>query len=134
MKIIQNIRKKKYLLRAVFITGIAVFLTLIFVIVSNVLIVNIQGKKIVTGDKAAEYNAQCILILGAGVKSDNSPSSMLEDRLLEGIGLYKKGVAPKIIVSGDHGRSQYDEVNVMKRYLTDAGIPDSDIFPTHSIN
>lgn len=132
MKIIQNIRKKKYLLRAVFITGIAVFLTLIFVIVSNVLIVNIQGKKIVTGDKAAEYNAQCILILGAGVKPDNSPSSMLEDRLLEGIGLYKKGVAPKIIVSGDHGRSQYDEVNVMKRYLTDAGIPDSDIFMDHA--
>ena len=56
----------------------------------------------------------CIIILGAGIWGD-SPSPMLQDRLLQGIDLYEKGVSSKIIMSGDHGREEYDEVNVMKQ-------------------
>lgn len=57
---------------------------------------------------------------------------MLEDRLLQGIELYKKGVAPKIIMSGDHGREEYDEVNVMKQFAIDKGVPSEDIFMDHA--
>ena len=69
----------------------------------------------------------CIIVLGAGLYG-NKPSPMLEDRLKKGIELYKNNAAPKILMSGDHGRSGYNEVQVMKQYAIDAGVPSSDIF------
>jgi vancomycin permeability regulator SanA len=35
-------------------------------------------------------------------------------------------------MSGDHGQKNYDEVNTMKQYAVDAGIPASDIFMDHA--
>lgn len=79
----------------------------------------------------SEEGYDCILILGAKVYG-NSPSAMLQDRLDTGAALYFNGVAKKIIVSGDHGQIEYDEVNAMKKYLMGLGIPDSDIFMDHA--
>ena len=76
-------------------------------------------------------DVDCIIILGAGVWGDK-PSPMLEDRLLEGINLYKNNVSSKIIMSGDHGREDYDEVNLMKNYAIEKGIPSEDIFMDHA--
>ncbi len=76
-------------------------------------------------------NADCILVLGAGVNGEN-PSPMLKDRLDAAIELYKSGAADKILMSGDHGRKGYDEVNVMKRYAAQNGVPDSDVFMDHA--
>lgn len=73
----------------------------------------------------------CIIILGAGIWGDK-PSPMLEDRLLEGIKLYQNGVSDKIIMSGDHGRKEYDEVNIMKNYAIEKGIPSENIFMDHA--
>lgn len=81
-----------------------------------------------TLDKLREKGAECVMVLGASVKRDGSPSYMLRDRLDVGILLYKKGVAPKLLLSGDHGKIHYDEVNVMKRYAVEAGVPADDIF------
>lgn len=77
-------------------------------------------------------NADCILVLGAGVRKDNTPTSMLNDRLEAAIQLYKDNKAAKIIMSGDHGREDYDEVNVMKRFAIEKGVPSSDIFMDHA--
>ena len=74
----------------------------------------------------------CILILGCGLRPDGEPTQMLKDRLDMGIALYQSGTAPKILVSGDHGRIQYDEVNRMKQYSMDAGVPSQDIFMDHA--
>ena len=73
----------------------------------------------------------CILVLGAGLR-DNTPSPMLKDRLDKGIACYQQGIAPKILMSGDHGRDGYNEVQVMKQYAIDAGVPSSDIFMDHA--
>ena len=73
----------------------------------------------------------CIVVMGAGVWGEN-PSPMLEDRLKQAIELYKAGVAPKIIMSGDHGTKEYDEVNVMKDYAIEQGVPSEDIFMDHA--
>ncbi len=83
-------------------------------------------------DKLKEKDAQCILVLGALVRKDGTPSYMLQDRLDLGILLYKAGVAPKLLLSGDHGETQYDEVNVMKEYAEKAGVPEKDIFLDHA--
>lgn len=73
----------------------------------------------------------CILILGCGVNGD-TPSHMLEDRLLQGIELYHAGAAPKILMSGDHGKEDYDEVNVMKSFAVERGVKSEDIFMDHA--
>lgn len=77
-------------------------------------------------------DADCILVLGAGVWANNQPSPMLKDRLDRSIELFKKGVSPYIVMSGDHGRSDYDEVNVMKDYAIDAGIGSDLIYMDHA--
>jgi len=74
----------------------------------------------------------CILVLGAGVRADGTPSHMLEDRLKTAIALYQAGAAPKLLMSGDHGQIEYDEVNVMRQYALDAGVPSEDIFMDHA--
>lgn len=102
------------------------------VFVPDIIVVSSAKDRIITADEAAELeNTDCVLILGAGVR-DGNPTPMLRDRLITGISLYKTGVAPKIIMSGDHGREDYDEVNVMKSYAVENGVPDSDVFMDHA--
>lgn len=80
-------------------------------------------------DISGDYD--CILVLGAGIWGDK-PSPMLADRLDYAIELYKQGVAPKLLMSGDHGKEAYDEVNTMKRYAVEQGVPEEDIFMDHA--
>ncbi|PKM65010.1 MAG: SanA protein [Firmicutes bacterium HGW-Firmicutes-19] len=77
-------------------------------------------------------DADCILVLGAGVWENNQPSPMLRDRLDRSIEIFKVGVAPYLVMSGDHGQSDYDEVNVMKGYAMDAGIDSNLIYMDHA--
>ncbi len=68
--------------------------------------------------------ADVILVLGAGVRADGTPSDMLRDRILQGVALYRAGCAPFILMSGDSAHPEsYDEVGVMKQYAIDAGVP-----------
>lgn len=90
------------------------------------------SDNIITPQQAAEIeNVDCILILGCGVHGDK-PSDMLSDRLSRGIELYESGAAPKLLMSGDHGREEYDEVNVMKDFAIEKGIDSSDVFMDHA--
>ncbi len=73
----------------------------------------------------------CILVLGAAVRYDQ-PSHMLEDRLLVAVELYKSGAAPKLLMSGDHGQEDYDEVSVMKSFAVESGVPSEDVFLDHA--
>ena len=52
----------------------------------------------------SSISPECILVLGASVTSDGVPSPILQDRLDTAIDLYNKGVAPKLLLSGDNGR------------------------------
>lgn len=89
-------------------------------------------KQIINKDEYSKlYDIDCIIVLGAGIWGDK-PSPMLEDRLLEGINLYENNVSNKILMSGDHGREEYDEVNIMKNYAIEKGIPSENIFMDHA--
>lgn len=87
-------------------------------------------KYIVTPENAGD-GYDCILVLGCGVYGD-TPSHMLEDRLLQGIELYYDGASQKLLMSGDHGRENYDEVNVMKNFAIERGVPSKNIFMDHA--
>ncbi len=90
-------------------------------------------QKILSVDEATKLeNVDCILVLGCGVLPNGTPSAMLTDRLKQSIALYDSGAAPKLLMSGDHGQTDYDEVNTMKQYAVDAGVPSYDIFMDHA--
>ena len=113
---------------------IVIFIILIIVLAMMInFYIRISTKTQIINDE--KYNElkdiDCIVILGAAIWGDE-PSPMLEDRLNEGIKLYKLGVANKIIMSGDHGRDEYDEVNIMKEYAMEQGVPSEDIFMDHA--
>lgn len=109
----------------------------IIILITIVLGINFYVKKstkdqiIKEDEKTKLTDIDCIIILGAGVWGDK-PSPMLEDRLIEGIKLYKNNTSNKIIMSGDHGREEYDEVNTMKIYAIEKGIPSENIFMDHA--
>ena len=98
----------------------------------NIFVKSSVSDKIVTVEKAKDLNADCIIVLGAGLRPDGNPTWMLEDRIKVGDELYKNHAAPKIIMSGDHGRESYDEVNAMKKYAMSEGVPSKDIFMDHA--
>lgn len=99
----------------------------------NAYVKGVGSDDLLTAEQAAELeDVDCIIVLGCQVKDDGTPSDMLKDRLTRGIELYELGAAPKLLMSGDHGREEYDEVGTMKQYAIDAGIPSEDIFMDHA--
>lgn len=113
--------------------GIIVIIIIAIIVFGINLYVKISTNKqiIKENDYTELSDVDCIIILGAGIWGDK-PSPMLEDRLLEGIKLYQNSVSDKIIMSGDHGRKEYDEVNIMKNYAIEKGIPSENIFMDHA--
>lgn len=91
------------------------------------------GDQILSPEEAAQLqDVDCILVLGCLVWDNGQPSHMLEDRLKRGVELYSMGAAPKLLMSGDHGRVEYDEVAAMKQYAVDAGISSENVFMDHA--
>ncbi len=126
-------KKKKMLL----ITG-CVLLGLMLLGIGAIFGINAYVKgaadgRILTSQEAAMLeDVDCILVLGCGVKDDGQPSDMLHDRLQRSMELYHLGAAPKLLMTGDHGRTGYDEVNTMKAFAMDAGAASEDVFMDHA--
>ena len=111
---------------------IVILVILIILLGINFFVIAKTKNKILTEEQAKELeDVDCILVLGAGIWGEN-PSPMLEDRLLQGISLYQKGISHKMIMSGDHGRDNYDEVNVMKRFAIERNVKSEDVFMDHA--
>lgn len=79
-------------------------------------------------------DTQCIIVFGAYVYSDGTPCDMLKDRLDTALEILKNSPNKdiKVIVTGDHGKKNYDEVNAMRKYLMENGVEDSKIFMDHA--
>lgn len=122
----------KIVKRVIIIMVIIVFIILTVALRMNFFVINKTKNKIISEEQAKELSdVDCVLVLGAGIWG-NSPSPMLEDRLLQGISLYKNNVSNKIIMSGDHGTKEYDEVNVMKQFAIERQVESEDIFMDHA--
>ena len=124
--------KKRKINRMIKIMIIGIIILMIAIFSLNIYVVNNTKNEIVKEENVSNIEGvDCILILGAGIWGDK-PSPMLEDRLKEGIVLYKQGTTKKIIMSGDHSREDYDEVKIMKEYAESEGVPSEDIFMDHA--
>ncbi|MBQ8911958.1 MAG: YdcF family protein [Clostridia bacterium] len=91
-----------------------------------------RGRLLSLEEAAKLEKVDCILVLGCYVHPDGNPSDMLADRIKQGIALYEKGASDKLLMSGDHGQTEYNEVFAMKQTALDAGVPSSDIFMDHA--
>ena len=112
------------------ILSIAVVIGLILVLIGaciNLYIVHTGSKQIYTVEQMRGSKADCILVLGAGLKPDGSPSDMLRDRLSFACDLWEEGVSDTVLVSGDRASESYDEVTAMKNYLLAHGVPEEAI-------
>ncbi len=99
----------------------------------NAHVKSVGGSRILTAEDAeALPDVDCILVLGCKVEKNGTPSPMLRDRLSTGVGLYFAGAAPKLLMSGDHGKEDYDEVGAMKEYAINSGVPSSNVFMDHA--
>ena len=122
--------KKKKKIGVIFI--IIVILIILIILGINLYVKNSTKKQIVDNNDYSNLNdIDCIIVLGAGIWGDK-PSPMLEDRLLQAIELYKNNVSSKIIMSGDHGKQDYDEVNTMKDFAIEKGVPSENVFMDHA--
>lgn len=100
------------------------------VLIINNYVESVGSSYIVSSAEVPQADA--ILVLGAYVFPSGTVSTMLNDRLTSGYELYELGKAPKLLVSGDHGQKNYDEVNSMKTFLKEKGAAGQDVFMDHA--
>lgn len=74
----------------------------------------------------------CILVLGCGIRPDGSPTPMLASRISRAVELYQAGWAGKLLMSGDNGREDYNEVGTMRAEAIAQGVPEEDIVTDHA--
>lgn len=73
-----------------------------------------------------------VLILGAGIYPDQTPSNILAKRLNEALSIYRRLPNLPLIASGDHMEDNYNEVRVMKNYLVQQGVPSQQVYLDHA--
>lgn len=117
------------------IRGLTVVLVLVLflgfaVLVIDAKVASVGRSRLVTLDDAPD--ADCVIVPGAQVFADGTPSQMLQDRLDLALLYYNSGKTNRILVSGDNGQVDYNEVIVMRNYLLGQGVPIEAIFLDHA--
>jgi uncharacterized SAM-binding protein YcdF (DUF218 family) len=73
----------------------------------------------------AQFDA--IIVLGTPADSDGNPSPTMLERVTEGVGEYRRGVAAHLIVTGAAAHNKFVEAEVMARVAEAQGVPPSAI-------
>jgi SanA protein len=74
-----------------------------------------------------EKDFQVAIVFGAGIRMNKEPSKILRLRLEEARKMYSRKQIQKIVVTGDNSANNYNEPLVMKNYLIQKGVAESDI-------
>lgn len=129
----KTIKKKfKFGLPAALIVNAIELVLILDLLVIGSSVGSVTSKDINEAMKNSDLSGDCIIVLGCGIINNETPSDMLGDRLDTARTLYNLGCAPKIIVSGDNGSENYNEIHVMLNYLINLGVPAEDIFCDHA--
>jgi SanA protein len=116
-------KNKKGYFKKIFILA---FIGLIVILITNYYVKSNTESSIYNSQKAIPKTTVGI-IFGAGINGDQ-PSKYLKDRLDTGILLYKNQKIQKILLSGDNGRDEHDELTVMKTYCYKNGVDTTKIY------
>ncbi len=100
-------------------------------------IVLVGGLAVVAGEWAlwraeprantAREHFDLILVLGTPSKADGTPSPEQRERVLEGVREWKRGVAPRLVMSGGAAHNGFVEGETMKEFAVQQGVPADDI-------
>ncbi len=110
-----------------FALGLAVVIGGLIVLVTNLVIIR-GAKQYIYPSVDEAPRAQTAIVLGARVWVDGTPMDMLGDRLETAVRLYEQGKVEKLLLSGEHFRVPYNQVDVMLEYVLDRGVPEEDVF------
>ena len=113
----------KSLLKA-FLSLVIFFFVFIIVVPFNLLNIldNFYNEKIFTSkDKIPDYRVA--IVFGAGLSENGTePSTVLQDRIMSAVELYKLGKIKKILMSGDNSFKDYNEPQVMIKIAKENGV------------
>lgn len=127
---LQNIMKLAKALLLIF--AVLVVLAVIVVAIINLHVKAKTSDRVYVVSTVPRDNYDAALVLGCGVYNNEYPSPLLRERLDAAVELFHEGVVNKLIMSGDHGQDNYNEVAVMKKYAIDEGVPSEAIFMDHA--
>lgn len=68
-----------------------------------------------------------IIVLGYPANADGTPSPEQRARVLEGVQEYRRGVAPRMIVTGGPAHNHYVEADVMAAFARSQGLPSDSV-------
>ncbi len=120
------------MMRKVIVVVSKILIVLILSTMTVFLVVNITSKPYIYTTPNELPHAPVAVILGAAILHDGILSPVLRDRVDMAIKLYKAKIVANILVTGDNSSLAYNEVNPVRIYLLQNGIPDKDIFLDHA--
>jgi SanA protein len=68
-----------------------------------------------------------VIVFGAGLWRDGTPTAVLKDRIATASELYFSGKVQKILMSGDNSYLDYNEPGAMREYALSLGVPETAI-------
>jgi SanA protein len=68
-----------------------------------------------------------VIVFGAGLRHDGTPTAILRDRVETAARLYKDGKVEKLLMSGDNRIVEHNEPEAMRQYALSLGVPDDAI-------
>lgn len=119
-------RKKGKTLKRILLSIVILFaLAIAFIAITNIIVINSVKDRIISVQEAAELAngdnpPQAILVLGASVRQGR-PAPILASRLDKAIELFDSGAAKYVLLSGDNGKIEYNEVLAMEEYMLEKG-------------
>jgi len=128
----QNVSKKPILLRLLMLLLCAALFGGLLIGCINLHMLLSVKDRVLDASEVDSLDTDCILVLGAGLRGNGTPSAILADRLDYAIDAYESGASDRLLMSGDHSRIDYDEVTAMKTYAIDRGIDPDAVFLDHA--
>ena len=120
-------RKRRTIKTIVILAAICLFCMVCVLGISEYIHLSQMDKIVDLNDIHEDKSIECVVVLGAGLKDDGTPSHMLEDRIKVGVEVFNRTGAKYILMSGDHSDQYYDEPGAMKKYAEGLGVDPSRI-------
>lgn len=123
---------KKLMKKKIIISAVLICLFFVMLIIGTIFRVQSYGNKYIVNINELPKDIDVIIVLGAGVKKNGEPSDILVDRLKTALEVYNADESSKFLLTGDHGREEYNEVKAMKNYIKENNIDEAKIFMDHA--
>jgi uncharacterized SAM-binding protein YcdF (DUF218 family) len=87
------------------------------------------ARSLAPRSNTSQTRFDAIIVLGTPADSDGNPAPEQLARVTEAVHEYKKGVAPRLILTGGAASNHFVEANVMARSAEAQGIPATAVYP-----